>query len=378
MVVYLVAFALTILFIQRATFYYNKISKLKREKNLTESNANEIIYTDKQARNDKLRYYILFVLALFPLFFVAAVRYDVGTDFFYTYVPNFYKILNGEMPYSELGFNVLNKFIQLFTSNPQWLFVVTAFIFTFVLLQTIIKYSENVSLSVIVVLLSCIFFVFLNNMRQSIAVVFFLRAFPYIVKDEFLKYTACIFLGCLFHLSAILMIIPCIFVNLKFFRKNFLAFAIIITLCLPVLCQVMKAVLIYTKYSYFFESDFNNNNANSVNIIYNFIFFVMSYIVLKDKILKDKVAYALLVMQFLAFWVSSVSLFISISEMIARITVYFQVFQILLIPYCVKSQDDKAGKVIYLSSYLLAYGVYLLYFIILKGYHQVLPYHWIF
>ena len=62
MVVYLVAFALTILFIQRATFYYNKISKLKREKNLTESNANEIIYTDKQARNDKLRYYILFVL----------------------------------------------------------------------------------------------------------------------------------------------------------------------------------------------------------------------------------------------------------------------------------------------------------------------------
>ena len=187
MVVYLVAFALTILFIQRATFYYNKISKLKREKNLTESNANEIIYTDKQARNDKLRYYILFVLALFPLFFVAAVRYDVGTDFFYTYVPNFYKILNGEMPYSELGFNVLNKFIQLFTSNPQWLFVVTAFIFTFVLLQTIIKYSENVSLSVIVVLLSCIFFVFLNNMRQSIAVVFFLRAFPYIVKDQFLK-----------------------------------------------------------------------------------------------------------------------------------------------------------------------------------------------
>ena len=78
MVVYLVAFALTILFIQRATFYYNKISKLKREKNLTESNANEIIYTDKQARNDKLRYYILFLLYfryfLLPRFVMTLAR----------------------------------------------------------------------------------------------------------------------------------------------------------------------------------------------------------------------------------------------------------------------------------------------------------------
>lgn len=378
MLVYIVAFGFTLLFIQRAAFYYNKILKIRKEYGNSSVISQNLFHDKEHLREYKTYYYLYFVLSLFPLFFIAAVRYDVGTDYFYTYVPNFIKILKGEEPYSEWGFNQLNKFIQLFTDNPQWLFVVTAFIFTFVLIQTIVRYSSSVSISVLVVLFSCIFFVFLNNMRQSIAVVLFLRAFPYILKGEFLKYLICILLGCLFHLSSILMIIPCIFVNLKFVRKNFVFFAIALIIFLPLLCKVMEIILMNTKYSYFFVSDFNNGNATTLNIIYNFTFFVLSFIVLHNKIQKDKTAYVFIVMQFLAFWVSSISLFISISEMISRLTVYFQVYQILLVPYCVKVQKDNYGKAFYLSSYILAYGLYLIYFIVINGYHHVLPYQWIF
>jgi len=376
MIVYVVAFALTIIFIRYATFYYNRISCAGIGRTET-GGLSQAHYSRRQLKSYKRKYCLYFVLAFFPLFFIAAVRYNVGTDYSFTYVPNFIKILHGESPYSEWGFNLLNKFIQLFTTNPQWLFVVTSFIFTFVLLQTIIRYSSSVSLSVLVVLVSCVFFVFLNNMRQLIAVVLFLRAYPYLVKRDF-RCIIFVLLACLFHLSAIVMIIPCFMVNVKSIRKHFLAFAILITVLLPVFSKILEIILIHTKYRYYFSSDFNNGDSTKINILYHFVFFALSYYVLRNRIKKDKQAYVLLFMQFLAFWISSVSLFISISEMISRITMYFQIFQVLLVPYCVKVQKDKTSKVVYSASYFIAYAAYLIYFIIINGYHQVLPYHWIF
>lgn len=378
MFVYLVAFLLTFIFINRATFYYNKIAKVRQAASAgTGRNINT--QRNKELTNVfKFRYALFFFLAFFPLFFIAAVRYNVGTDYSFTYVPNFLRILNGETPYSEWGFNKFNRFIQLFTDDPQWLFISTSLIFTFVLIQTIVRYSSNPSVSVAVVLLSCVFFVFLNNMRQLIAVILFFRAFPYIKNRKFLEFLICMLLGLLFHLSAVLMIFPYIFVNFKYVRKHFIRLAVVVTLAVPVFAKLLQLVLMQTKYNYFFVSHFNNGNATVTNILYNLFFFVISYMVLRKKIKTDKTAYVLLFMQFLAFWISSFSLFLSISELISRITVYFQVFQILLVPYCVKVQKDTTGKVAYLASYVVAYGIYLIYFIILNGYHQVLPYQWIF
>ncbi len=374
MFVYLFAFALTILFIQRAAFYYNNLYKLK---STCFNNDIEQGY-NKRLKCCRRKYYFFFLLAFFPLFFIAAVRYDVGTDYLYTYVPNFLKILNGDLPYSEWGFNQLNKFIQLFTTNPQWLFVITAFIFTFLIIQTIVRYSSNVLISVVVFFISSIFFIFLNNMRQLIAVVLFFRSYPYIKNGDFLKFLICLLCGMLFHLSAIIIIIPYVLVNLKFIRRNFSVFILVFTISLPVVAKLLELILFNTKYRYYFESSFNNGNATKINLLYNLFFFVFSWALLYKKVKTDKNAFILLFMQFMAFWVSASSLFINVSEMISRITQYFLVFQILLVPYCFKTEKNTVNKVAYLSSYILLYSAYLIYFIVINGYHQVLPYHWIF
>lgn len=374
MLVYVIAFALTIVFTRQAAIYYNKILAGRRRAVVDGSSV--CYYNPKKSY--RVPYCIFFLLAVFPLFFIAAVRYDVGTDYNYTYVPNFIKILNGEMPYSEWGFNQLNRFIQLFTSNPQWLFVVTAFIYSFLLIQTIVRYSPNVTISIIVAFVSCVFFVFLNNMRQLIAAVILLRSYPYLKRGAFFEYLFCILVACLFHVSVIIMIIPAVAVNLKFIRRRFLLYAVLAVVLLPVVCKILQAVLMNTKYRYFFISHYNNGNATSVNILYNFVFFVLSYMVLRGRIKTDKSAYVLLCMQFFAFWMSTTSLFISISEMISRATVYFQIFQVLLIPYCVSACKDKMLKNLYLYLYIILYGLYLVYYIIMKGYHDVLPYQWIF
>ena len=85
-----------------------------------------IVYPDK----------ILFGLSFLVYFIPAAVRYGIGQDYFYTYAPTFRWIANGDINlethslirYNEWGFTVLNKAIAFFTSDYQWLFVITALI----------------------------------------------------------------------------------------------------------------------------------------------------------------------------------------------------------------------------------------------------------
>lgn len=373
MVVYLIAFILTSVFANALAKYGKRIKRTALP--LAEGGKPNTV---KRKSGINLTYILLILLAVFPLFFISAVRYDVGTDYLFTYVPNFYEILAGRNPYAEVGFNLFNRAIQLFTDNPQWLFVVTSLIFVSLMIMTIVRYSHNVIISVAVVLFSCIFFASLNNVRQAVAVVIVFAAIPFIVRGNHFKFILCLLIAYCFHKSAVIMIFPYIVANSRTIKNYFLPFAIAATLAMPVLCSVLKSVLVNTKYYYYFVSDFNNGQANHVNIIYNLFFLIVAYVILGNRRKMEKYAYVLLVMQFSAFWISGVSLFIRISEMISRITVFFQVFQILLIPYCVSVQRNSANKAAVALFFLAPYALYMYYYIILNNYHAVLPYKWIF
>lgn len=73
---------------------------------------------------------IPFLFSFLPMFLLSALRYDVGTDYMYTYTPTFIEMLtDSSAGYREIGINFIIRFIQLFTTEPQWFFVVTSFIY---------------------------------------------------------------------------------------------------------------------------------------------------------------------------------------------------------------------------------------------------------
>ncbi len=368
MIVYFVAFFLTIAFANLAASHYRAWKALC-----------VVQKGSVRCENERLKYFAFFLLAVLPFFLVGAVRYDVGTDYFYTYIPNFYKILEGDdSVYSEYGFVLLNKFIQLFTDNAQWLIAVTSLIYAAILVSTIVKHSESITVSLVVLLLSCIYFASLNNVRQAIAVVIVFAAFPHIEKGHFGKFCLYILCALLFHFSAIIMFIPYFVINVKHLRRHFIAFCVVMTLMLPLLCKATEIALMNTKYAYYFQSDFNNGRATTVNIIYHLFFFLYACCFCYRERLTNKRAYLFLVMQFFAFWVSACSLFIRISEMIMRTVLFFQIFQLLLIPHCFAMQKTKEQKFVVLGVYVVLYTIYMVYYIILKNYHAVLPYRWVF
>ena len=385
--VYCSAFALTIFFIIFAEYWYKKCASCKYA-NLTCSDmrfkfekafVSADYLADKKAYLQyKTKYLIYTVLAILPLFFIAAVRFDVGTDYFYTYVPEFNNSLQGAMPYSEWGFNVLIKIIQLFTTNPQWLFVVTSLIYVSLLINTIVKYSKDAAISVIVVIISCFYFISLNNVRQSIATLFVFAAFPYLVDRKTIPYLAYIAMAYMFHVSAIIMVVPYVVLHFKFIKKYFNFLVVLLFALMPLLCKLAEVVLMNTKYGYYFDSQYDNGEINWQFFFVQFFAFAFAMYCSRNIDKNDNQAFVLIFMQFLSFLACSVNLFINIPEMTTRLTLYFSYYQILLVPYLVVKQKTLKDKLITFIGFLIILGFYLIFAIVLSNHHEVLPYKWIF
>jgi transmembrane protein EpsG len=218
----------------------------------------------------------------------------------------------------------------------------------------------------------------LNNIRQSIAAIIVLEAYPYLVDKKLVKYIIVTLIATIFHISALIAIPVYFIVNNDIVRKYLFSFCLTLCILLPILAKFALYLISHTKYEYFLVSEFNNGDANTVNIIYGFVYFVISFILLYKDRMRYKEVYVLLIMQFFYFFVSIISIFIPVSEMISRIASYFLYYQILLIPYIVYREYKISGKIIFLTFYTLTYGIYMVYFIVLKGYHSVLPFKFCF
>lgn len=391
MAVYLLAFFLTGACLYKAAYYDRKCRGIPLRNTLL-FDGGGVVPTDEYVlwesggasarKKNKALYELWFWLAVLPIFLITALRYDVGTDYFFTYVPEFNHILNGSAGFSEWGFNQLIRLIQVFTSNPQWLFVVTGFIFSLATVRTVSRCSDDPVLSVAVLLVSCFYFWSLNNVRQAIAAVLVFAAFPAMLKPNFLngvRFAFFLALAFCFHQSVLIMALPFLVLCIKPARKYFPAVAMLGLILLPIGSQLAALLLKGTKYYYYFVTDYNNGEATVLLILYHLFFFGYAWLILEKYRLRDARAYVLLFMQYLCFLTATASLFLSMPEMISRLTMYFQVFQILLIPRCCRAIPGKwYWRALVAGIYIAAWLAYLLYFIVWKGFHGVLPYQWIF
>lgn len=367
MIVYIFGFILSAYFAYYA--HSNYLLYCNKKKNYD----NEICSLSS-VRKQKHKYIAFLILAILPLGLISGFRYGIGTDYFYTYSPNFYKILNGEYPYSELGFNLLNKFIQIFTHKDTALFLITGILFAILLIKTIVKYSNNIFFSFLVAFISCIYFISLNNVRQAIASAIMLAAFPYFIKKNTFKMILVTLFGMIFHYTALVIFFTYLLSNIKFVKRKFVFLCILSIVLLPIFALIFKEIALHTKYAYYFNSAFNNNKTTRVMILYNALFFVLFLLRMYRYRYEDRRCYLFILIQFLALWFSLLSLFIPISEMISRLVNFFLIFQVLSVPYMGLKTKFKSNRLAFNTVYITAYSVYMIYYIVIMGYHEVLPY----
>lgn len=372
MYAYIIIFLITSVLLALAKEYYTKYQISVDDFNL---------HSTKETLKIKDDYYTKYVVFLtFAILFLGLVTgfrsFNVGTDLNYTYIPGFYKILNGSTnEYSERGFVLFIQLLQIFSDNARILVLSTSLIFSFCLCRIAVKKSANLYVCLLASLLSTFYFTSLNNVRQSLAIIILIEGFNYIVDKKLFKYLICVFLAFLFHKSALIMIPMYFVINSEFIKKHYLTLLIISIIILPILSKIFIYLISFTKYAYYFNSDFNNGESNLLNIIINALWLFISFLLLNNEKETYKESYALLVIQTFAFLFSYLSLFIKVSELMSRIANYFIFNQILLIPYLFNREEEKSGKGVIALIYTISYGFYMIYFIVINGYHQVLPFY---
>ena len=149
---YLFALILSVLFASAA-------QKLKAKRNL------EVVGGIFHFRSS---YYCMAILSFLPFFIVAAIRYEVGTDW-PIYLDYYHWINDGTKRFSEELFNLMNKLVGWTAGDFQVLVVLTAFLSYFFLFKAIYEQSISAPLSLIIFFVSSLFFASLNQLRQAIA-----------------------------------------------------------------------------------------------------------------------------------------------------------------------------------------------------------------
>ena len=191
------------------------------------------------------------LLSFLPLFLVSAFRWDVGTDTWHTYTPEYLAmkaektelsqeeqkiILNcgrlnakwelgysneavEQLTYEEIltsaqvtsrhtsyGFQALEQFLLLFNTDVQWLYIITSLIILAFIYASIWKQSNMPALALLLFVLTSNYFLSLNIVSQFMAISICLFACTYAQERKPLPFFAFVLLASAFHISAFVFI----------------------------------------------------------------------------------------------------------------------------------------------------------------------------
>ena len=359
---YILAFVLSMMFASAA-------QKLKGKSDL------EVVGATFHFRSS---YICMVILSFLPIFIVAAIRYEVGTDW-PIYLDYYQWINTGTKGFSEKLFNLMNKLVGWYIKDFQGVVVLVAFLSYFFLFKAVYEQSISAPLSLLVFFISSAFFASLNQLRQAIAMPIMLYAYKYVRGKKPLPYLFWCIVASLIHASS-LVYLPLYFVaRFKPSARRYVTIFGVCVITLPVLHILLEVLMRYTKYAWYSTSVFNTGSEANNFYLLGFVFqLVMLVIMAYYRLAKegeDPVYDGMLNCYFLSV---VTLLFTPVFSQVLRVSQCFGYCQILLVPRMINREKDRTRRILL---YILIVGLYtvkLLYDTYYLGWNGVIPYRVIF
>jgi len=296
--------------------------------------------------------------AMASLVITSGLRSNIGDTFNYKniYVENDFTweyILSQK----DYGFGILQMILKNYLSEDPQIMIFTTALITNVLIVTIFyHYSRMIELSLYVYITGGLFLVSMNGIRQVLAAAIAFTAINYLLKGNWFKYSLIVLLAASFHLSA-LVLIPIYFL-VRFRAWSKVTIVVIICTILVVLGFDKFTALLFTALENTQYSDYENFDEGGSNIIRSAVAGAPLFIAYlgrrKLKALFPDSDY-IVNMAILGFVFMLIS---TQSWIFARISIYFELYQLILISWIVPLFNKKDGKVLYygiLVCYLIYY-----------------------
>lgn len=320
-------------------------------------------------KDKKISKLLVCIMSSIQMVFIVGFRDNVGADF-KNYVSIFESInkfsaLSISLDRIEPGYFLLNKIIGIVFGNFSVILnFVVALLTIFFVVKIIYEKSYNCFISIYLFISFCLFYSIMNQSRQGLAISIALYSIRYLVNDKRVKCCITILIAASIHYSALIMLLlPLIYkseINFKTI-KRYIFISIIGLLNINIIMNLFQ----YTKYSVYLGSKYDINQGNSV-IINLFFRLILLFIVLyfKKNLSKNLYLNTLYHMVILCtvFQVLAVK-----SSLFARITTYFFISYILLIPEVIGSIKNKRLRVLAYFFVIIGFAIYhYVYFTLMK------------
>lgn len=306
--------------------------------------------------------YISFIM----LVLLAGLRYRVGVDTInYTDEYNDYPLSYFEDRY-QIGWYV---FILLFRSlglSFYWVQISLALLTNFAVFSFVKKYSQYFFFSIL--LYYVVVFPVLNFeiLRQGICVSLFLLSFKYLDNRNYIRYYLLIGLACLFHYSALILLLLPLFTWIPINKKT-VSLSFVLVLSVLVLSAIMKEQIfelsmgmsfLEERAQYYFSEVDLNKSVSVVPYIVNLTLNVLiPFIIIWHSCYNTKVTPAFIIVCILSMIVYVVSIYMPV---IYRFNSFFQVFNLIIIIdffSSIRNKFEKRPFIIFFILVLLFIGV---------------------
>lgn len=305
-----------------------------------------LLIVAKLFQKDKFFIYSSFIYAII----IFGQRWMTGTDFPY-YLRYYLTDFDGVEP----GYYLIQKIL---TEGNLYFGLLIFIVFTLTLYNNyrfIIKIDKHTELMIFLFLVSEIFFAQMSQIRQFIAVSFFMNSYFYAFHKDYLKSALGVVGGLLFHTS-ILFLVPFLFIRLKLDKVKTL-YLLIFSGVLPLLdLTLILRLPIFSRYSHYIGGQFDVD----LSIFHYFRFYILLAVVLYflwtiDRVGKSRVEQMILnglVFNFLLYGMSfQFGLFL-------RVSMYFKVFELVFLAYYYRQTKFISNFIAVSTVSLLFIGIY--------------------
>lgn len=309
---------------------------------------------------------LLYLFICIAIVVFSANRYDVGFDYL-TYwnmidSNNFEAYKNEYLSYILMDFSYS-------LGEPQFYFAITSIFIITAVSQSILKYSKDVNVSLLIFLSIPIFFInTLTIIRQYCALAVIIYSYKFIFNRQFLWFFLCVVISTLFHKASIFAF-PLYFLNREISRKiTLISFA---AAYLSTYLFIEIAAKYFPYYYKFYIENIILGGGDGVRVL--LLAFFIIFVFLKDNVLKDK--YFNL---FFNSYFVGVLLLLILSEygQASRVAIVYLFPLVILVPYYMDIFKQKTALRLFVIIFFIALFIYTL---ILGSMNPVkdpnIPYH---
>ena len=291
------------------------------------------------------------------LFFIVAFRgYDIGNDTeMYLNLFERASLLKWDIvkpdEYFEIGYLILNVIISYITSSKRFFMIVMSAIFNFCAYKFIKENSKNYLVSVIMYIGLLFFYTSMTMMRQFTAMLILLYSLKFAKEKKMVPFIVCLLIAVQFHTSAWIGALYYIIVNLKFSKKNvavIIIISIIASIMIGPLSNFVADIVGRTNY---YENRLGSDSISNVlyTLIY-LIFFIFSYIVVKNKNKEENNIWLYSIL----FAMASNALGINMN-ILSRVSLYFNILTINALPNIIHTNIKDTNTKIFINMLLIIF-----------------------